>query len=84
MKLHAAKPAQEETVYFGVPEIAAILGWTYQKAFGWMRREEVLIKKAGRWCTTPNLLRAKFPEVWAKILVEREERAAEGEDDEPI
>src|SRR5678815_1021746 len=71
-----------DQAYFGVPEIAASLGWTWKRTKGWLSREGVLIRKADRWVTTPDKLRAAFPEVWARICEEREERAMLGEGDE--
>jgi len=60
-------------VYYEIPEVAKILGWEYRKAWRWLKREKVLVWRAGRLVTTRERLVAAFPEVWQRLAAERTE-----------
>lgn len=70
-------------VYITTDDVARLLGWSTQRATDWLKRENAVIKRAGRWVTTPERLRSSFPEVWDRLLEEKADREArEGDSDQ--
>lgn len=56
---------------FTMEQIASMMGWPVPKTRRWLTKTGAAVKRgAGRgiWITTPHLLMAHFPEVWAATL----------------
>ncbi len=64
-------------VYVFATDVQKALGWAndnpakhklgYKKTIRLMRRCNILIRRAGRWVTTQDLLMTEMPEVWDRI-----------------
>ena len=54
-------------------DLAKILGWPTRRANRWMQSMGFGVKWGNRWITTPEMLRAHFPELWQIVMLELDE-----------
>jgi len=48
-------------------EVAEALDWDTRKTRRWLQKSGAVVKRNGRYVTTPQLLANNFPELWNEI-----------------
>src|SRR5689334_18016438 len=54
--------------YITITEVSEILEWDRQKTRRWLDSSGALIKRGGKYVTTPDLLKTRFPEIYHEIM----------------
>ena len=68
-------------VYLSLSLVGRALGWSTNRVKWWLQRNDCAIFRDGRWTTTPELLRLRFPEVWDRLMSEFGDEVLEGDEE---
>lgn len=62
-------PFDHATRLMSTVDVAAMLGWSTERAHDWMIREKIAFKMGRRYYTTPTKLREAFPDIYEELAL---------------